>query len=152
MAQIISTSTQLAFWILVTGNLIINHCNGDPTFAVSFQPNGTWSTDHWMRYNKNITGVGSNFTICQWIKLRYFSTDISSIWAYCYMNSTSQKQIPCWHLFMEADKSSAGRNINLVARSPFWYVEAQSLEYRHRQWNHICLTYSFDAKGPLFIR
>ena len=151
MAQIITTSAQLTFLILVIGHFFINQCNGDPTFAVSFQPNGTWSTDHWMRYNYNITGVGSNFTICQWIKIRYFSTDISSVWAYCYMKSTSQKQIPCWHLFMEADKNSAGRNINLVARSPFWYVEAQSLEYRHRQWNHICLTYSYEAKfGKLF--
>ena len=152
MANIVCSSMKILCLIVgFFASFIINHCVGLPTFVVSFQSNGTWSTDHWMRYNKKITGIDSDFTICQWIKLRYFSTDISSIWAYCYITSDSDKQIPCWHLFLEADMNSAGRNVNLIGRSPFWYIEAQSLQFRHRQWNHVCFTYSFSRKtGKLY--
>ena len=151
VAHIFCTLIQSLFLIIGICTLLINHCLAHPTFAVSFQPNGTWSTEHWMRYNKKISGVGSDFTFCQWIKIRYFSTDISSIWAYCYLHNDTQTALPCWHLFMEADKNSAGRKVNLVARSPHWYVEAPSLQYRHRQWNHICFVYSFDKRiGKLY--
>ena len=146
VAHIFCTLIQSLFLIIGICTLLINHCLAHPTFAVSFQPNGTWSTEHWMRYNKKISGVGSDFTFCQWIRIRYFSTDISSIWAYCYLHNDTQTALPCWHLFMEADKNSAGRKVNLVARSPHWYVEAPSLKYRHRQWNHICFVYSFDKQ------
>ena len=123
--------------------LAINESEGFPTFIVSFQPNGTLSTDHWMRYNTKVEGVEDELTVCQWIKLRYFSTDISSIWSYCYSGGDSETQMLCWHLFMEANLKSGGRHVNVVGRSPFWYTEAHSLKFRHRQWNHICFTYSF---------
>ena len=75
--------------------LTIDESEGLPTFSVSFQSNGSWSTDHWMRYNEKIKGVKEEFSVCHWLKLRYFSTDISSIWSYCYIKSDSDTQIPC---------------------------------------------------------
>ena len=125
---------------------VINASEGASTFVVSFQPNGTWSTDHWMRYNGKIKGIKEELTVCHWLRLRYFSTDISSVWSYCYLESESDPSIPCWHLFMEADINSGGKNVNLIGRSPDWYVEAHSLPYSHRQWNHICFTYSTIKK------
>ena len=152
MVDVIINSFQaLFFGICFLYLLTIKESKGHPTFTVSFQSNGTWSTDHWMRYNEKIDGVKEEFTVCQWIKLRYFSTDISSIWSYCHIKSDSQTLIPCWHLFLEADITSAGRNVNLIGRSPDWYVEAQALPFRHRKWNHICFTYtSVEKVGKLY--
>ena len=43
------------------------------SFIVSFQSDGSWSTDHWIRYDKDILNVTNDFTICHWEKTRYFA-------------------------------------------------------------------------------
>ena len=111
------------------------------TFVVSFQEDGSWSTDQWMRYKEKIKALNQEFTICHWEKLRYFSTDISSIYSYCYNKNPSDSSLKCWQFYYETDYDSAGRKINLIGN-----VKVKALPYKHRQWNHFCVVYSSSKK------
>ena len=111
------------------------------TFVVSFQEDGAWSTDQWMRHKEKIKALNQEFTICHWEKLRYFSTDISSIYSYCYNKRPSDSSLKCWQFYYETDYDSAGRKINLIGN-----VKVKALPYKHRQWNHFCVVYSSSKK------
>ena len=116
------------------------------TFVVSFQSDGEWSTDHWMSYRKKVSGVNKEFTMCHWEKLRYFSSDINAIWSYCYLMHSSDTELRCWGFYHRVNLQSAGQNVDLNALLGEWSLTAENLEYRHRQWNHICIAYS-STKG-----
>ena len=108
------------------------------SFVVSFQSDADWSTDHWMRYNKEITGIEKEFTICHWEKLRYFSTDVNTVWTYCYERLETSTKLRCWYFDHKINYQSGGRKVELVAGSPSWSIRPDALKFRHRQWNHIC--------------
>ena len=129
----------------------INKSDASNTFIVSFQSDGSWSTDQWMRYNPKIVNVKKEFTVCHWEKLRYFSTSINSVWAYCYITSDSDTKLKCWQLYHYTNFNSVGRNIDLVGQSLDLEVIAEAVPFRHRQWNHFCFAYSSNKKvGKLY--
>ena len=63
----------------------------DDTFLVSFQSEGARSTTQWMKYKTEIAILDKEFSTCHWEKLKYFSIEINSIWAYCFIFSASDK-------------------------------------------------------------
>ena len=89
-----------------------------------------------MKYKGKVNGIEKELTIYHWEKLRYFSTEINSVWAYCYLKSSSDTAIKCLQLYLETDFVSGGRKVNLIVSSDSWSVESKKLEHLHRQWNH----------------
>ena len=129
MGHLVFCSDPTFFLLCVFMHLLyhINQSEATHTFAVSFQSDGSWSTDHWMKYKENITGLNKEFTTCHWEKLRYFSTELNAIWAYCYMKSKTDTELRCFQLFTRTNLASAGRNINVVGMSSFWVIESYPL-------------------------
>ena len=143
MQQLFLCSKWVLFAICfyVNSVIAIDDLENKETFVVSFQEDGTWSTNQWMRHNAKITGIGKEFTVCHWEKLRYFSTAINSVWAYCYVKNNAVK-MKCWQVYHETNLQSAGRKVNLIGTSFPWSITVDALPYKHRHWNHFCLTYS----------
>ena len=81
---------------LINLTMALDELENNKTFTASFQEDGTWSTDQWMRFNGILGGIEKEFTVCHWEKIRYFSSDISSIWAYCYVKHSSEASLKCW--------------------------------------------------------
>ena len=153
MTHLIFHSNPIVFVVCICVHLLntIHQSEALNTFVVSFQSDGSWSTDQWMKYNKKIVGIEKEFTLCHWERLRYFSTGVNAIWAYCYIKYDSDNKLGCWQLYSTTNIASAGRNVNLIITTPLWYAEAQAIPYRHRQWNHFCFTYSAINKvGKLY--
>ena len=105
-------------------------CKAAKTFAVSFQGDGSWSTDHWIRYNEIIENVEKELTVCHWEKLRYFSAAVNSVWAYCYIESELNDDLQCWQLYSEANRASAGRTINLIITTSTSSIVAENVAYK----------------------
>ena len=116
------------------------------SFIASFQSDGSWSTDHWMKYDRKISNVQNEFTLCHWEKIRYFSPSINTIWTYCYITVESDGELHCWTLYQSINLESAGRYVDVVASSKSWSITAYAIQYKHRQWNHICFLYSMSKE------
>ena len=116
------------------------------TFLVSFQSGKNRSVDHWMRYNEKFEGYEKEFTACHWQMVRYFSMEINSLWAYCYTGLKEESQLPCIQLYFQTNTTSAGRSLDFILLLMYGSTEDraifQSIRYRHREWNHICVTFS----------
>ena len=147
----LSKSSLLAKCYFILTLNMVNRCAALNSFIVSLQSDNAWSTDHWMTYNKKIVGVEKEFTVCHWEKLRYVSTDLNTVWSYCYEKIESKSHLYCWTFYHRINSHSAGRNVDLFTISEIWSIHAESLPYRHRQWNHICFSYSSIRKiGKLY--
>ena len=135
------------FFVIV----IFGPSQGMDTFVVSFQSKGTKSIDHWMKYNKKIGGFGKEFSACHWERVRFFSLDINSVWAYCFILHEQDNDLKCLQ-FNHRTGSDAGRKVDLVIFSSLLgrKILAYSIPFRHRQWNHICFTYSSLKKLAKF--
>ena len=149
MAYIMFHSKETLFVLCIYVHLFntIKQSEAMDTFIVSFQSDRSWSTDQWMRYNETIVDIEKEFTICHWERLRYFSTSVNGIWAYCYIKYDSDNELQCWQLYSEANFASAGRNINFIVTSSSSSAIAEDVSYNHREWNHFCFTYSYINKA-----
>ena len=112
------------------------------TFVVSFQADGGWSTDQWLRYKNEIKNLDKEVTICHWEKIRYFSEAVNGVWAYCYTKSQRQKDIQCWQLYTATNRASSGRTMDVIVTTSSSSMVAEDVPYKHREWNHFCFTYS----------
>ena len=118
-------------------------------FIVSFQSDGSWSTDNWIKYSKEIINVTNDFTICHWEKVRYFAPSINVVWSYCYPNPKSSGP-PIHCTTFDHYYETAGRYLEFYAHVGRWESTAKNIKYRHRQWNHICFSYSVTNKVAKF--
>ena len=134
--------------IYVTGTL----SQKQDTFLVSFQSEGIRSTTQWMKYKGKIAGLDKEFSTCHWERVRYFSLEINSIWAYCFIFSASEKldNKNCLQLY-HTSSTSANREVDMVMSiNTKQYKAISTMPFRHREWNHICFTYSSINKIARF--
>lgn len=111
------------------------------TFVVSFQNAGGWSTKEWVEFDKPIP-ILNEFTACHWEKIRYFSSDMMSVWAYCIAINIQTTNMNCTQLYTYANSTTANRQLVLSIEGNFGRVGVNIEKYRHRTWNHICWSYS----------
>jgi len=139
-------------WLLVAMNifLIKLYCGVSSTrsFVVSFQNSGGWSTEEWVEFDKPIP-VLKEFTACHWEKTKYFSSDIMNVWAYCIANKAKKSSMHCVQLYTTGNGTTTNQQLLLLSwvefvdnRTRGREVGVNIKDYRHRNWNHICWSYS----------
>ena len=136
---------KLVTFLVIVVMLSSVSANGN-TFKVSFQYDGSWSSDEWVKYRGAIPPL-EEFTVCHWERLRYFSTSDTTVWSYCSTISKSNAPLKCIGLYSTGIRSSANRRINIGVWFKGWTTHvisalAEAKKYRHRTWNHFCWTYS----------
>ena len=109
------------------------------SFKVSFQLSDSWSNKEWMRYTGQIHQL-SDFTVCHWEKLRYFSSGGATSWGYCFISP--EKTFHCLGVYSTGIRSSANRKLRIRIWLEGWTSTAISdgleiNDYRHRTWKHI---------------
>ena len=77
--------------VLITWN---RYVSSSPSFVVSFQNSGGWSTDEWVEFTKPIPLL-KEFTACHWERIRYFSSDLMAIWSYCVASKVQKHDMNC---------------------------------------------------------
>ena len=124
--------------------------SSDSTFVASFKsdPNlERFNTEKWGKYVGEINEA-INFTACHWEKLQFFATEYNPVWAYCIELSSSKSVdggkhgLSCIQLYTTSDTKTWGSKVNLMGWLEDIEVETTMHNYHHRQWNHICWTYS----------
>ena len=122
-----------------------------PTFVISFQENGAWSTEEWVEFDKPIP-ILNEFTTCIWEKIRYFSFDFMPLWAYCIAYRNKPNDLNCTQLYSKGNAKTKNQQIEIHAWINGGEVifQADIHDYRHRSWNHICWSYSSLAKTSKF--
>ena len=114
-----------------------------PTFLISFQESGSWSTEEWAEFEKPIPTL-NEFTSCLWEKIRYFSFDFMPLWAYCIAYKNNLNEMNCTQLYSNGNPSTKNQQIQIhgwINRGEVT-LEAEVNNYQHRSWNHICWSYS----------
>ena len=136
--------------IVLTQNINFLYAN---TFVASFQPMSNkqrYTIDTWAKYLGTMPSI-QEFTVCHWERLKYFSLASSNVWSYCitkieYKTGYGGAKIPrCIQLYHHGDATTANRQVRIYG----WLEGTDSTEtkitvqnYRHRQWNYICWSYS----------
>ena len=128
-------------------NLQTGHCH--PSFLISFQTNGGRSTNEWVEVIKPIPTL-KEFTACHWEKIRFMSSDIVSVWAYCIAYRNQLNDINCTQLYSKRTPETNFKQLTFVAeiyQQDSWIrIPFKVDNYRHRTWNHICWSYSSIQK------
>ena len=117
------------------------------TFVVSLQKSGGWSLDEWVELEPPKEPL-AEFTACHWEKLRYFSTEIMSVWAYCIANKNEMNNINCTQFYTTGNHTTMNQQVLLLSwinGGPIEY-HVNLEKYRHRTWNHMCWSYSIVSK------
>ena len=127
------------------------HVSCSSTFMVSFQNSGGWSTNEWVEYDQDIP-VLEEFTACHWERIRYFSSDIMNVWAYCIADRVQTLDINCTQLYSSGNGSTGNQQVVLSVWVNGGVVtnDINIVNYRHRTWNHICWSYSTKTKTNKF--
>ena len=112
----------------------------EKTFSISLQSNEILTTDEWALYNDRIPKL-TEFTICHWDKIRYFSRDINTLWTYCYIKSKSSS-LYCIQMEYSLILSTANRHARLTVFHGDIMLSGEIIPFNHRSWNHICWGYS----------
>ena len=128
--MVFRVSTFLLYFVLT------DCCLG--TFILSFQSNGSLSTDEWAQYLDNIPPM-KEFTSCWWENLRYFATDYTAVWGYCQQKSKTDELIKCTQFYHRGNPLTLNRHVNIFG----WLdgkteVMVEIPHYFHRTWNHFC--------------
>ena len=135
-------------YILVMYSFIEKHHTlalSTPTFVISFQNSDVWSTKEWVEMNQNIP-VLNEFTACHWERIRYFSTDMMTIWSYCIADRTNRNAINCTQAYSFGNSSTANQQLVHCIWINGVEYRLNIENYRHRTWNHICWSYSSYTK------
>ena len=115
------------------------------TFVISFQNSGVLSTDEWVEITQNIP-VLKEFTACHWEKIRYFSSQIMSVWSYCIADRMNKNDINCTQIYSAGNIATANQQLKLCIRINGIDYCVNINDSRHRTWNHICWSYSSYTK------
>ena len=119
------------------------------TFAISFQNSDGLSTDEWVEIDQNIPPL-KEFTACHWEKIRYFSSQAMTIWAYCIADKNDRADINCTQIYSVGNVATANQQVQLC----IWMDNLEHCvnieDFRHRTWNHICWSYSSYKKTNNF--
>jgi len=109
------------------------------------------SIEEWIEYSKPIPQF-KEFTACHWMKVNYFSRDIAIVmWSYCTQERhSSSKNIECLEIFLKNKWELANRHLEVNAYFPWsrktnMRVKAEIRPYMHRQWGHICWSFSLET-------
>ena len=114
----------------------------DASFTITFQSSGRISTDEWAEYQGDMPHA-KNLSICHWDRLEYFNDDVSSLWSYC-TQETSHSKMMCVQMEYKSILSKANRHMKLNLWIYNDLITVKVIPFRHREWNHICWTYSFE--------
>ena len=79
------------------------------TFAISFQNSDGLSTDEWVEIDQNIPPL-KEFTACHWEKIRYFSSQAMTIWAYCIADKNDRADINCTQIYSVGNVATANQH------------------------------------------
>ena len=155
--------THFCFIFLYITN--VNYVRSEKTFQMSFQPDidgpSSATNDAWIEFTNKIM-ASNDFTICHWIKIRFYNFKYAAcLWSYCTIKTSSDK-MKCLRICLDADKKSANRNLKLLAHIPSksgtMYSSALLQPFQHRTWVHLCWTFSatngeskFYKNGNLII-
>ena len=132
---------KLQWFFALTNTILYTSCctgSSTPTFVVSFQSSGGWSTEEWVEFDKPIPLL-KQFTSCHWEKIRYFSSDIMTVWSYCIASKIDNSDVNCTQLYSSGNGTTIDQQLVLTS----WVngggeeIEINIAEYRHRTWNHI---------------
>ena len=132
--------------------LVFNICTGycQETFQVPFQKqyNGSSppSINEWIELDSNnITSV-REFTVCNWIRQRYFNQRISlQLWSYCTLDS-KDSEMECVAAYMESSSKSLHRDViihfDIRFNNTALHTAYDIHQFYHRKWVHLCLSFS----------
>ena len=132
-------------------NLRFQMISCSTTFVASFQRNGGLSTKEWIEFNKPIPTL-QEFTACHWEKIRFMSSDLMSIWAYCIAERKQFDNMNCTQLYSKKTPETNFQQLTFTAEINKYQVRTffNLDRYQHRTWNHICWSYSSIKKMNKF--
>ena len=114
------------------------------TFVVSFQSSGGWSTNEWVEFENKVPSL-EQFTSCHWQKIRYFSSDMITVWAHCVADKIHKQDINCTQLYSSGNGTVINQQLVLYSwMNGYIGFEINIAQYKHRSWGHIC--WSFSSK------
>ena len=138
----------ISFRAFIIGGLLISSArygtvSATSTFVVSFQSSEGWSTDEWVEYDVKIPRL-KEFTSCHWERLRYFSSDIMTVWTYCIADKINHANIKCTQLYYSGDLTTVNQQVILSGwlHGGYGLFNVGIESYRHRSWSHVCWSYS----------
>ena len=94
----------------------------------------------------------NEFTACHWEKIRFFSSDSMTTWAYCIAKKDQHNDLNCTQLYSSGNGTTTDQQLVLsgwVNGGPTEY-SVNIENYRHRTWNHFCWKYSTIMKDNKF--
>jgi hypothetical protein len=108
-----------------------------------------------MKYKEKIeVDFGKEFTSCHWERVRYFSLEVNCVWAFCFKENQSDKNLQSIQFQHMTNTSTAGRTLDFKLSVYVGDLKedliVHSVPYRHREWNHVCFTYSSIRKRAKF--
>ena len=128
------------------------------SFITSFQTNidGSPSAtdDVWLEFS-NPVPESKEFTICHWIKIKYYNNDFAAcLWSYCGIERADE-EMKCLQLCLTGDLSTANQNLLIqgwihVQKGYQLYTFAKLKSYHHRKWSHFCWSLSVTNKRSWF--
>lgn len=125
------------------------------SFKVDFQSSGIWSKDDTLIFKGKIPRL-NEFTSCHWELDKYFASELTNIWSYCFSEVKADGNMKCIHFYHQGDRRVASRGVIFGAYFYGWTeigidVKIEVRSFRHRAWNHFCWTYSsLTGKSSLF--
>ena len=132
-----------------------NSVTGQQSFTISFQTksNGSFSisTDQWIEF-KNEIPASKEFTVCHWIRVRYFNTVFPfNLWSYCAVKSVG-KAMACIQIYLDNSWESASRNVKIktweCGKPGKTSIEVEN--FLHRTWVYFCWSASSITGKSLF--
>ena len=131
--------------------LVFNICTGycQETFQVPFQTkyNGSSppSTNEWIELDSSHIQSIREFTICNWIRQRYFNQRISlQLWSYCTLDS-KDSEMECVAAYMESSSKSLHRDViihfDIRFNNTALHTAYDIHQFYHRKWVHLCLSF-----------
>ena len=102
--------------ILFEGFLLLSCASAEKTLMMRFQMNRigvNFSTEEWVEYKTKVPHL-SAFTNCQWVRLRFFSVEETTLWSYCYKRSSEPSDHYCTQLWFNRDAASGGRYVRVA--------------------------------------
>lgn len=134
------------------------HVNLQETFITSFQTDihgsPSASDDVWLEFSSPVP-KSKEFTICHWIKIKYYNNDFAAcLWSYCVVEK-AEEQMKCLQLCLTGDVSTANQNLLIqgwihVKKGYQVYTFAKLKSYHHRKWSHFCWSLSVIKRKSWF--
>ena len=144
---VVSAFVRIVIFLLLVNNHL-SYCH--ETFFVSFQTEYDGYTppsiDEWIEFRNDSIFSIREFTICNWLRPRYFNLQISaSLWSYC-TSFSKHSAIECIQTYLQLSRKSAGQNVillfDLQLNNIISLTKVDIKHFFHRKWIHLCLSFS----------